>query len=174
MGGSSRGQGDLRQMFLIGEIFRSTEKPWIQMILQESLQSGPNFFISCKPHKNKECIWFFLTLYQLHGAETCCYCLLFSCQVMSNSFANPQTVALQAPLSMGLSQQYWCGFPCPPPGDLPNPGIEPTSPAPAGRFFTTEPPSRHLINDYWTLERHPGLISNTHTLQPPPRPVSHQ
>ena len=51
------------------------------------------------------------------------------------------TVACQAPLSMGFSrQEYWHGFPCPPPEDLPNPGIEPaslTSPTLAGRFFTT-------------------------------------
>ena len=43
--------------------------------------------------------------------------------------------------TMGLSrQEYWSGLPCPPPGDLPNPGIEPislTSPALEGRFFTT-------------------------------------
>ena len=40
------------------------------------------------------------------------------------------TVAHQAPLSMGFSrQEYWCGLPCPPPGDLPHPGIEPMSPA---------------------------------------------
>ena len=40
----------------------------------------------------------------------------------------PWTVALQAPLSMGVFwQEYWSGLPCPPPGDLPNPGIEPES-----------------------------------------------
>ena len=48
------------------------------------------------------------------------------------------------PLSMGFFwQEYWSGLPFPPQGDLPNPGIEPTSPvslALAGRFFTTEPP----------------------------------
>ena len=42
---------------------------------------------------------------------------------------------------MGFSrQEYWSGLPCPPPGDLPDPGIEPASlmsPALAGRFFTT-------------------------------------
>ena len=52
-----------------------------------------------------------------------------------------RTVACQAPLSLGLSwQEYWSGLPFPPPGDLPNPRIEPTSlisPALAGRFFTT-------------------------------------
>ena len=45
-------------------------------------------------------------------------------------------VACQAPLSMGFPrQEYWNGLPFPIPGDLPNPGIEPASPALAGRFF---------------------------------------
>ena len=55
-------------------------------------------------------------------------------------FATPWTAAYQAPLSMGFSgQEHWSGLPCPPPGDLPNPGIKPESlmsPALAGRFFT--------------------------------------
>ena len=55
-------------------------------------------------------------------------------------FATLWTVACQAPLSMGFSkQEYWCGLPFPSPGDLPNPGIAPTSLASlalAGRFFT--------------------------------------
>ena len=50
-------------------------------------------------------------------------------------------VACQAALYMGFSrQEYWSGLPWPPPEDLPDPGIEPkslTSPALAGRFFTT-------------------------------------
>ena len=55
-------------------------------------------------------------------------------------FVTPQTAASQAPLSMGFSRQgSWSGLPFPPPGDLPNPGIEPKSPALAGRFFATEP-----------------------------------
>ena len=37
-------------------------------------------------------------------------------------------------------QEYWSGLPFPPSEDLPNPGIEPVSPALAGRFFTSEPP----------------------------------
>ena len=56
-------------------------------------------------------------------------------------FATVWTVASQAPLSMGFPrQEYWSGLPCPPPGHLPNPGIEskhPVSPALAGGFFTT-------------------------------------
>ena len=56
-------------------------------------------------------------------------------------FATLWTVAHQAPLSMGFSrQEYWSRVLCPPPGDLPNPGIESMSlksPALLGRFFTT-------------------------------------
>ena len=52
-------------------------------------------------------------------------------------FATPWTAAHQAPLSMELSrQEYWSGLPFPPPEDLPDPGINPASPALAGRFFT--------------------------------------
>ena len=53
---------------------------------------------------------------------------------------DPWTVVCQVPLSIGLSwQEYWSGLPFPPPGDLPDPGIEPETPAaPAlpGGFFT--------------------------------------
>ena len=52
--------------------------------------------------------------------------------------ATPWTIARQAPLSMGLSrQEHWIGLPFPPPGDLPDPGVEPESLAsPTGRLFT--------------------------------------
>ena len=44
---------------------------------------------------------------------------------------------------MGFSrQEFWSGLPFPLPGDLPDPGIELTSPALTGRFFTTEPPGK--------------------------------
>ena len=66
---------------------------------------------------------------------------------MLNCFSHVQlfailwTIARQAPLSMGFSrQEYWTGLPCPPPGDLPDPGIKLTSlrsPALSGGFFTT-------------------------------------
>ena len=57
--------------------------------------------------------------------------------------ATPWAVARQAPLSVGFSrQQYWSGLPFPSPGDRPNPGIKPVSPALAGRCFTTEPPGK--------------------------------
>ena len=46
------------------------------------------------------------------------------------TLANPWTVAYQTPLSMGFSrQEYWSGLPFTSPGDLPNPGIEPRTPA---------------------------------------------
>ena len=44
-------------------------------------------------------------------------------------FATPGTAACEAPLSRGFSWQNTSGLPCPPPGDLPFPGIEPMSPA---------------------------------------------
>ena len=66
-------------------------------------------------------------------------CML-SRSVLSYSFETPWTVALQASLSLGLSQQEDCsGLPFSPPGDLPDPGIEPAPPALAAGFFTTEP-----------------------------------
>ena len=62
---------------------------------------------------------------------------------MPDSFATPWTVACQAPLSVAFpSQEYWNGLPFPSPGDLPDPGIEPTSPELAGGLFTTKPPGK--------------------------------
>ena len=73
---------------------------------------------------------------------------MLSCSVMSDS-VTLWTVALHAPLFMEFSRpEYWSGLPFPPPGDLPDPGIEPASfefPALAGGFFTTEPPRKLQI-----------------------------
>ena len=78
-------------------------------------------------------------------------------------FAALWTVALQAPLSMGFSrQEYWSGLPFPPPGDLPDPGIEPVSlmpPALADRFFfffflPLAPPGMQL--NTWQESSEPG------------------
>ena len=66
---------------------------------------------------------------------------MFSDEVVSNSFATPWTVALQAPLPMGFPrQEYWIELPFTSPGDLPDLETEPISPAWASGFFTTEPP----------------------------------
>ena len=84
------------------------------------------------------------------------YLLLFSHQVVSNSFSTPWTVAVQAPLSMGCPEhgrEYWSELPFPSPRDLPNPGIKPESPlSPAltSGFFTTEPPGKAPdLLGYW-------------------------
>ena len=56
--------------------------------------------------------------------------IVFSCSVVSNSFVTIWIVACQAPLFVGFPRQrHWSGLPFPSPGDLPDPGIEPTSPA---------------------------------------------
>ena len=57
-------------------------------------------------------------------------------------FAIPWTVAHQAPLSMGFSRHNWSGLPFPCPGDLPNPGIKPRSPALQADALTSEPPGK--------------------------------
>ena len=60
-------------------------------------------------------------------------------------FVTLRTVAHQSPLTMEFSwEEHWSGLPFPPPGDLPNPGIELKSPALAGRFLTTKPPGKLL------------------------------
>ena len=69
--------------------------------------------------------------------------LLFSHLLVSDSFKTLWTVAHQTPLSMRFPrQEYWSGLSFLSPGNLPSPGIKPTSPALAGRFFTTEPPEK--------------------------------
>ena len=85
-------------------------------------------------------------------------CVL-SCFTRVWHFATAWTVACPAPLSTGFSrQEYWSGLPCPPPGHLPNPGIELvplTSPMLAGGFFTTSttweahPSADTWINTMW-------------------------
>ena len=60
-------------------------------------------------------------------------------------FATPWTVAYQTPPSMGFSrQEYWSGWPFPSPGDLPDPGIEPRSPALQADALLSEPPGKSL------------------------------
>ena len=72
------------------------------------------------------------------GVRASCACTP-SCFSVVDS-ATLWTVDPQAPLSLGFSRkEYWSGLPCPPPGDLPDPGIESASlmsPALAGGFFT--------------------------------------
>ena len=73
---------------------------------------------------------------------------------MSHS-TTPWTVAHQAPLSMGFSrQEHRSGVPFPSPGDLPDPGVEPTSPTLAGGCFAMEPSGKPSILAWripWTV-----------------------
>ena len=65
-------------------------------------------------------------------------------------FGTPWTVAYQAPPSMGFSrQEYWSGLPFPSPGNLPNPGIEPRSPAFQADALTSEPPGKPKSRGNW-------------------------
>ena len=76
---------------------------------------------------------------------------------LARFFVTPWTVALQAPLSMEFSRQEdWRGLPFPSPGDSPNPGIKPRSPALAGRFLTTESPGKPSMSIHVVAN---GIIS---------------
>ena len=77
------------------------------------------------------------TLEQVDLAPTCLVTLLSHVRL----FGTPWTVAHQAPPSMEFSrQEYWSGLPFPSPGDLPDPGIEPGSPALEADALPPEPP----------------------------------
>ena len=68
-------------------------------------------------------------------------------------FATPWTVAYQAPLSMGFSrQECWSGLPFPSPGDFPDPGIEPRSPALQADALPSEPPGKPVISSCWNWQ----------------------
>ena len=82
---------------------------------------------------------------------------MHACEVLSHFsrvllFATPLTVALQASLSMGFSrQEYWNGLPCPPPEDLPYPGIKPAAPALQADSLPLShqgSPNDFIVNDY--------------------------
>ena len=69
--------------------------------------------------------------------------LLLSCFSHVRLCATPRTAAYQAPLSMEFSRQkYWSGLPFPSPGDIPNPGIEPRTPALQADALPSEPPGK--------------------------------
>ena len=72
-------------------------------------------------------------------------------------FVTPWTVAYQAPPSMGFSrQEYWSGLPFPSPGDLPDPGIKPRSPALEADALTSELEVDNL--DSWETKSQPDTF----------------
>ena len=96
-------------------------------------------------HLRKLTIWGEMTSIKEKGT------LLMCARVLSpfdrvRLYATLWTVAHQAPLSMGFSrQEHWCRLPCPPPGDLPDPGNEPTSPALQLDSLHPEPPGKPTL-----------------------------
>ena len=67
-------------------------------------------------------------------------------------FETPWTVAYQAPLSMRFSRQgYWSGLPFPSPEDLPNPGVEPRSPAMQADPLPSESPGKPNVLEYYLI-----------------------
>ena len=91
------------------------------------------------------------------------------CSVMSDSFATLWTVALQAPLSMEFSrQEQQSGLPFPSPKDLPDPLMEPMSPALTGGFFTTQTPGKpkkQLYNSTKCLECSPNIFFSVQSFE---------
>ena len=113
--------------------------------------------VSSSPSKEPHVLWVILNAHQTPNISNQKFNGIILCKtaqrkyvaemsiakVVSDSFATPWTIAGQASPSMEFPrQEYWSGLPFPSPGDLPDPGIEPPSPALAGKFFTTEPPGK--------------------------------
>ena len=77
--------------------------------------------------------------------------------LVGSDSATPWTVALQGPLSMGFSrQEHWSGLPLPSLGDLPDPGIEPGSPALQGDSLSSEPQRNCCLLFVLYRLRYPG------------------
>ena len=84
--------------------------------------SWPLKFIWILPALHAFCVWVFVCVH-----VNACMLSRLSCVQL---YVTPWTIARQAPLSLGFSrQEYWSGVPFPSPGDLPDPGMESTSPA---------------------------------------------
>ena len=123
--------------------------------------------------------WFQTTHTGLEGpTRPACACMVSRFSRV-RLFVTPWTVARQAPLPTGFSRQgYWSGLPCPPPGDLSNPGTEfPSlmSVALTGRFFTSSAtweapmwPDSCLILRLHLLIHSSSPGSNSATCPPPP------
>ena len=87
-----------------------------------------------------------------------CHKWKWSSSVMSDS-ATLWIVAYQAPPCMEFSrQEYWSGLPYPSPGDLPNPGIEPGSPALQADALTSEPPGKPGYLPCWESISSSGML----------------
>ena len=92
----------------------------------------------------------------------CVHVCVYSVAQSHPTLVTPWTVAHYAPLSMGFSrEEYWSGLPFPSPGTLPDPGMEPVSPALADKFCTTEPPVKSIyMYIYASVSQHKKLHQN--------------
>ena len=121
---------------------------WKELVLTTFCVSHPFKEMGTKCHVSGE----IRIIRKTHNLRNLLYILLLvpiltCCLVTRSCPLTPWTVARQAPLSVGFpSQEYWSGLPFLSPGDLPNPGLEPESPALAGGFFTTEPPGKPILS----------------------------
>ena len=122
--------------------------PLLLMVLEVgSPKSG------CQHGQMKALFWIADFLYPHMTAWPIVHACMLSCFSRIWLFATLWTVACQAPLSMGFSrQEYWSVLPCPPPGDLPDPGIEPASMSPALRVDSY--PLSHLGSPKWPIKGH--------------------
>ena len=123
-------------------------------VIHKLLYLATNDFLTYCSVTTVQCTVLYITVHVLYCnnglpcplcvcAHTCMHTHTHS--VMTDS-ASLWTVAHQAPLFMEFSrQEYWNGLPFPPPGDLPNAGITPASPALAGGSFTSEPPGKPTL-----------------------------
>ena len=120
-------------------------------------------------NRSKTLLHLLLTMGETRVCVCVCTCVRVHAPSLSHVwlFATHWTVTHQTPLSVGLSrQEYWSGWPCPPPGDLPDPGIEPVSllsSALAGGLFTTAPPGKphkYCTSDKSSWELYSALFIN--------------
>ena len=120
------------------------------MIKRKYIQSQTNRSIQYHLSKTDVVSALSYRLSRLYASMLSCFSRVQLCETL-------WTVACQAPLSVGFyRQEYWSGLPFPPPGDLPNPGVEPMSlmsPALAGRFLTTLAPPANIL-EYLLYDRH--------------------
>ena len=92
-------------------------------------------------------------------------CAVLSHSILSNS-VTPLTIAHQQFCPWGFSrQENWSRLPCPPPGHLPNPGIEPRSPAFYVDSLQSEPPGKPKNAGVGSLSPEPGIESGSPALQ---------
>ena len=92
----------------------------------------------------------FFQLLEMEEEATCTYVCVCVCVCVSRSFVSDSvtswTIDGHAPLSVEFSrQEHWSGYPFPSPGDLPDPGIDPRSPALQADSFLSEPAGKPLL-----------------------------